>query len=431
MFHLWMESGHQFPEGAEQFMPPAATVPAKNILRIKKTVKGPELTFLNQFTAGMDSAEAATARLLYHARSQGHRVEDIAGHEKLPKGFKYLHQLRPLSTRLSKAAEEFDRQTGNNVWSKIKPNRSGERAIRQVYIEEPEHHAGIESFMRDKLSREGASPPLMKILTQTMMGRVMPARLSEDPELLDLAQKKYQADIAKWGKSAGRRPGNAKALVNNYRQRFKDWLPEYFESAGRPDLAQKYQDKAAAIESKGQERWASAQGTIPRQTAEQRKLSRRGAAVTSHEAYKAQKQSQKQAIDRDSLNLSALPEAFQAHFSRTGKGHDQRQVDLAAERTKLAMIVVREKLEGRSLPEIVERPEVQQLTRLPGFFRSGTVNRTSEQNRAAVQSWWSKSVLEAVQKVSPVLHDLLTENYKKFRATYHPLSQTPEFIEPE
>ena len=150
----------------------------------------------------MTPEEESAARSLYYGGCQGNRVEDVVGHAELPQGFKYLHQLRPLLTRLSKATQEFDQQTGNKVWDKIKPNRSVEKGIRQVYIEEPEHHANIEEFMRDKLSQEGSPhPPLLKILTQTLMGRVMPKRLFEDPELFELAKKKYRDDVAKYGRT--------------------------------------------------------------------------------------------------------------------------------------------------------------------------------------------------------------------------------------
>ena len=177
-----------------------------------------------------------------------------------------------------------------------------------------------------------------------------------------------------------------------YRQKFKDWLPEYFESVERPDLAQKYRDKAANIKDVANLRQAVTQGKAPRQTPEQRKQSRKRAAIPSHVAYKADKQSRKIAIDRDTLNLDAVPAALERKFSEGGTGHHARDLQFAKEKTKLAMLIIHGRLEGETLPGLLKKPELQEIYMKPGFFRGKREDRTTEQARQAIQHWWNHSI---------------------------------------
>ena len=259
-FTAWLEGDYSLPEDAYQFMPKPSGVEAKNILPIKQIAYGPEKVFLNRFKKGLSPQEIAAAKLVYFARRQGTtRMDDLVGHEKLPEGFKTQtrQKLERLSARLTAAARQFDQENGTNISKKIgkrfKPQRE-----RRVYVDEPEHHAGLEEYIREKLSQENAKPPLMKILTQAMLGSVPISRLESDPELVSLAAQRYQ-EMRKSGK-ATREPEGGYRLVHDYHRKFKNWVPEYFESIGEPELAQKYRDKneaqfAACISSsQGEER---------------------------------------------------------------------------------------------------------------------------------------------------------------------------------
>ena len=153
-------------------------------------------------------------------------MDEPVGHEELPEGFQTQtrNKLERISARMTKAAKQFDQENGTNISKKIgkrfKPQRE-----RSVYVEEPEHHAGLEEFIRDKLSQENAKAPLMKILTQAMLGTVPVSRLESDPELANLAAR----DTRSCGKSAVKRPRaepeGAYKLVHNYHKKFKKLDP--------------------------------------------------------------------------------------------------------------------------------------------------------------------------------------------------------------
>ena len=431
-FRKWISSGYEMPSEAAGTMP-KLTTPAKNVLPIRKILTTNEKRFLRQFTAGMSPEQAQAAHVIYRARRGGLRIEDIAGHDELPAGYKYIHQTRPLSSAMSKAAQKFSRETGNDVWTGIEPRRKGEeRQVRQVYIPEIEHHAGIEQFMRPKLVEAGLPEAAMKVLQQTMMGTAMPKRLHDDKELLKIAEKKYLTDRAKYGKNAGRKPTSAKSLVNTAREAFKKWLPEYFESVERPDLAQAYREKydVKKAQRSGRQRPRLARGSGCRRKSAGRasqQANRKGvAAIRSRE--------KKTPIDREPLKLDTLPEKLESSFQRSPPRPEQRGSRVWQGPGALAMAIVAGKLEGETVPQILKKPEVARIVATPGLFRRSEGQRTDAMNLASTTALWNAVALPMIKEHSPALYALLTKHYKELQEAILPVvadsrkSLNPELI---
>jgi hypothetical protein len=325
---------------------------------------------------------------------------------------------------MSRAARDFSKRTGKDVWIGIAPRRSGEQRKQvQSYVEEPEHYPGIEQFMQGKLAEEEAKPPVLKILTRAFLSKEMPARLYDDEELLVLAKQEHKDRLARYGYHRGHDPDSARGLVQRYYAKFKQWLPEYFRSIKRPDLAQKYLDKANAKRAEYAHRGEVRKGEAAPLSPESRKAAQKSAAKRSKDVDKIQRATQKQAIDRDAINLRAFPDAFVPSFTRKGSGF---RPEAAAARMKLAMALIHGKLEGKSLPTILKEPEAKAIVQSPGFFRSSRGNAAK-----AVQKWWNGAVLPVVEATSPVLHHLLTLHYKTFNAKHLPLSQSAEIVTPK
>jgi hypothetical protein len=331
--------------------------------------------------------------------------------------------MRPLSAEMSRAARDFSKRTGKDVWTGIAPRRSGERKQIQSYVEEPEHYPGIERFMQGKLAEEEAKPPVLKILTRSFLGKEMPVRLFGDEELLALAKQEHKDRLARYGHHRGHDPDSARALVQRYYAKFKQWLPEYFRSINKPELAQKYADKLSASAADYARRGRVGKGEAAALSPESRKAAKKSAAKRSVDVAKIQRATQKQAIDRDAINLQAFPDAFVPSFTRKGSGF---RPQTAAARLKLAMVLIHGKLEGKTLPAILKEPEAKGIVRSPGFFRTSRGNAAN-----AVQKWWNGAVLPVVKATSPTLHHLLTVHYKTFKANYLPLSQSAEIVTPE
>jgi hypothetical protein len=428
-FRKWISSGYEMPSEAGGTMP-KLTTPAKNVLPIRKILTTNEKRFLRQFTAGMSPEQAQAAHVIYRARRGGLRIEDIAGHDALPAGYKYIHQTRPLSSAMSKAAQKFSQKTGNDVWTGIEPRRKGEeRQVRQVYIPEIEHHAGIEQFMRPKLVEAGLPEAAMKVLQQTMMGTRMPKRLHEDKELTKLAEQKYLTDRAKYGKNAGRKPTSAKSLVNTAREAFKRWLPEYFESVERPDLAQAYREKYDVKRAQRSGAAATTLGKRERMSPEERRKGVQRANKMGVAALRSREK--KTPIDREPLKLDTLPEKLERAFTEVRRGRSNEDLKYGKDRARLAMAIVAGKLEGETVPQILKKPEVARIVATPGLFRRSEGQRTDAMNLASTTALWNAVALPIIQEHSPALYTLLTKHYKNFRKEHYPLSQVPEVVEPE
>ena len=421
-FNKYVKSGYDMSQvGMEDL--PKLTTPAKNILPIKRAANRDELKFLKEFTAGMEPEEKQAAETLYYARRNGLRSEDLRGHEEVPQNYRsgrgYERGLAPLSRRMSVAARQFTQRTGKDVWSKIKPTFT-ERTIRQIYIPEKEHHPAIETFMRRKLSEAGLPLVGMKVLTQTMMGNAMPRRLWQDPELKQLAEERHAANLAKAGRYVGGTIKSAETVVRQYYELFKQWLPEYFESVGCPDLAKAYQDKRETRSARQKRAIQVTRGVIAPQTAEERARKRKAEVLASERAAAALHK--RKAIDPKSLNLpgvtSALRDAFSAGRFTSGR---------ASEQTTAAMRMIGGRLDHQTITEQLRNDRnLQQLLALPGFFRQLKASRSPIATLSNLNNFWFVRVLPVVKQASPALYGLLTMNPRTFKKDYYPLSQTPE-----
>ncbi len=353
-FTAWLEGDYSLPEEAYQFMPKASAVKAKNILPIKRTAYGPEKVFLNRFGKGLSPQEAEAAKLIYYARRQGTtRMDELVGHEELPEGFQTQtrNKLERISARMTKAAKQFDQENGTNISKKIGKRFKSQRE-RQVYVEEPEHHTGLEEFIRDKLSQENAKAPLMKILTQAMLGTVPVSRLESDPELANLAAQRYQ-ELRKIGsKKATREPEGAYKLVHNYHRKFKNWIPEYFESIGEPKLAEKYRLKNAKRAESAIKSAKVRRGELPPQSADEREGNRRETEKKSRKQQREARMQKRQVIDPATLNLDAVEKAFRAAFGEGSTRTDPWRVP-EVPRDKLGMMLLISKLEHQSLKKFL------------------------------------------------------------------------------
>ena len=189
-FTTWLNGDYKLPEEAYQYMPGKATTEAKNVLPIKRVAYGPEKKFLTRFNKGLTPDEAKTAELLYYARRQGAGTEGLVGHEEVPEAFKTLKKLEPLSTRLTNAARQFDKENGTDISKKIgkrwKPTRT-----HPPYVEEPKHHAGIEEYIKRKTlpgKREGSAAEDPHAVD---LGHCSSRAAGTDPELAELAMERY------------------------------------------------------------------------------------------------------------------------------------------------------------------------------------------------------------------------------------------------
>ena len=427
-FHEYVNSGYKMPDAGMQ-RTSKVTAPAKNILPIKRVKVPAEMAFLKQFTAGMGPEEKQAAETIYFARRSGMNSEDLVGHVELPPKYRpSIRQIKPLSARISAAAQKFSRETGNDVWSKIKPDKSAPRAAQQIYISEKEHHPGIERFMRAKLADIGSPPEMLKVLQQSLMNTSVTARLFDDPELKNVAERQYQERVAGYGRGVGPRPTNARAIVLKHYNLFKEWLPEYFDSIGKPDLAEEYRQKFQAMKAAADARVKTKLGLAPGLSKEER-TRRRVESGRKTQAARVERR-QKVPIERDSLNLDQLPGAFQEAFSQVVRRGGSRNVALANQRAKLAMLAVSARLEGESLEQISQKPDVKAILHAPGFFftthRTEQMQRTPQRDYDFLQGFWQRLVMPVIGRVSPTLSGLMKMHHKKFAVNYYPLSQTPE-----
>ncbi len=426
MFNLFVESGYQMPEEARQFMPPPPKTPAKNVTDIKDWLLPHERKFFREFTAGMPLNERKLAKLIYVAKRAGLRVpQDLYGHPMLPPG-NNQRSIKSMSGRLIRAAAAHKKETGTDLLSNLV--RQPEYKTRRIpYVEEPEHHAGLEEFIREKLSQENAPVPVMKILTQTMLGNVMANRLYDDPELVGLARNRRQESIAKHGKGVGGSANmNAKAFIMDHLAKFKKWIPEYFESIKRPDFAQKYRDKDAGIKAAHSQSNLARRGMAESVASEERlKISRNKDTETRR---KVRQGGLKQSIDRSTLNLQALPPVLEAEFGRTGQG---RRIAHPKEKADFVMKIIHGRLEHKSVAQILEEPDVRSLIELPGFFRRDVDIDNPKRLKAIVEHYWKATVMPILREKSPVVAGLLGEHPAKLKRLYHPLSQSQEIVSPE
>ena len=419
-FNKYVKSGYDMSQvGMEDL--PKLTTPAKNILPIKRAANRDELRFLKEFTAGMGPEEKQAAETIYFGRRRGINTRELAGHHELPEKFQFIHQLAPVSARLNAAAQEFSCRTGKDVWSKIKPNRSIPRSLARSYIEESEHHPGLERFVRAKLGDAGMYPELLSVFQRSMLGTNTARSLYDDPQLMKLAEREYLENTAKAGRSVGKKPTkNAEGFVLRNLKKFREWVPEYFDSIGEPQLAQKYRAEAEARHQVGVRRGMATMGQIEHQSAEEL------AAVKqrSNQAYAESKKSQrlsKRTIDRNLLGLGDLHQALEDEFNRKIQGRSSRY---AKERADLAIRVIVGRLNHKSHEEIAEEPEVRRIARLPGFFR-GVTEITPRNMKRGIENLF-RLVNPIIAKVSPVLAGIWKMNNNALRNNFNPLDEGGE-----
>jgi len=426
-FTAWMEGDYNLPEEAYQFMPKPSEVKAKNILPISKVAYNSELTFLNRFTKGLSPEEKAAAKLLYYSRRQGSGTAGIVQHEELPEAFRSKKKLEQISARMTAAAKQFDQENGTGISKKIgkqfKPTRE-----RSVYVEEPEHHAGVEEYIRDMLSQENAQPPLLKILTQSLLGKVPLTRLESDPELIDLAKQRYK-DLRAVGKGS-KAPEGAHKLVHNYSKKFKNWVPEYFETIDEPELAQKYRDKNAERSASGVQSSKVKRGEAAPQSLEEIQDVKNDANKLWLARKRKERDQNREAIDRSTLKLDAVQKAFHEAFGEGSTRTDKWRFP-EVPRDKFGMMLLMSKLEHEPMNKFLQRPEVQVIVNQPGFFRDPRVTPTPRSMENALKRWWQHKAMPVIMKASPVLHTLMGLPHNDFRSNYHPLSRSVESVESE
>ena len=92
--------------------------------------------------------------------------------------------------------------------------------------------------MRKKLSEVGIPETALKVLTESMMGNKTLRQMGRDPELYQYALQRNRELAAQSKRGGPRKPKDADFLARVLHKQFRDWLPEYFESAGDPELGQ-------------------------------------------------------------------------------------------------------------------------------------------------------------------------------------------------
>ncbi len=218
-FHEWVNAGYQKPENSKLPPMPTLKTPAQNVLPIKRTAGHHELMFLKKFTAGMSPEEKQAAETLYFARRSKIPAGDIVGHSEFPKAYRYHQKINRLSAHMTKAAQDFDKATGRDVYSKIKYRQKGQRASFRAGLP-------IRSITKDLRISCGRSWPAREVPPKRSRfsgsrywARTMPNQLYEDKELTKAAEREHRASNV--GKPIGRVPPEG----NEFRRQISRTVP--------------------------------------------------------------------------------------------------------------------------------------------------------------------------------------------------------------
>ena len=176
-----------------------------------------------------------------YRQAPGMRVpEDLYGHPKLPPG-NNQKSIKNMSGSLDPGGTPRTRKQQERTWLRKWSGSRNTKSEVDPYVDEPEHHAGLEAFIRDKLSQEGASPAGNEDPHADHAGQRHAQAGSTMIQTGGLGAASGRSDCEAWEGRWRHADMNARAFVSEHVAKFKKWIPGVFRfdqaARSRPEVS--------------------------------------------------------------------------------------------------------------------------------------------------------------------------------------------------